>query len=153
MAHVVYVDLSAKVEHWQTDSAVAVTDGFAATYLIPGPVKQQARHLLLELYGRKSIIYRALALFVYVGVRQHRGRIRQIVIDQDYTGSEVEGTIKNLLLNLVRADRPEVSSGFIQMPHIKGSRADRLARQVFAREVAPTQIVTWREIESLIRRK
>ena len=37
------------------------------------------------------------------------------IYQQDYTGPEVEGTIKNLLLNLVRADRPEVSSGFIQI--------------------------------------
>ncbi len=153
MAHIVYVDLSAKVEHWQTDSVVAVADGFAATYLIPAQVKQQARRLLLDLHGRKSVTYRALALFVYVGVRQHLGQIRQIVVDQDYTGAEVEGTIKNLLLNLVRADRPEVSSGFVQIANIKGSRADRLARRVFAREATPTQIVTWNEMESILRRK
>lgn len=153
MAHVVYVDLSAKVEHWQTDSAVAVADGFAVTYLIPAPVKQQARRLLLDLHGRKSVVYRALALFVYVGVRQNLGRIRQLVIDQDYTGPEVEGTIKNLLLHLVRVDRPEVSSGFVQMANVKGARADRLARQVFAREVLPTRVVAWSEVESIIRRK
>ena len=86
MAHVVYVDLSAKVEHWQTDSAVAVADGFSVTYL-------------------------------------------------------------------VRVDRPEVSSGFVQMANVKGTRADRLARQVFAREVLPTRVVTWSEVESIIRRK
>jgi hypothetical protein len=108
---------------------------------------------LLDLHGRKSVIYRALALFVYVGVRQDLGRIRQLVIDQDYTGPEVEGTIKNLLLHLVRVDRPEVSSGFVQMANVKGTRADRLARQVFAREVPPTQVVTWSEVESIIRRK
>ena len=113
MSQIVYVDLSAKVEHWNTDSAIAIADGFSTSYLVPARVKQAVRRRLTELYGTKSLTYRALALFIYLAVHEHLLIIHQIVIDRDYTGDRAQGTIKNILLNMLRRDKSDLTHGVI----------------------------------------
>lgn len=153
MSQIVYVDLSAKVEHWNTDSAIAIADGFSASYLVPAKVKQAVRVRIIELHGTKSVIYRALSLFVYMAVRDHLNNIRHIVIDRDYTGERAEGTIKSILLHLLRRDRPEITAGMIEFANVKGTQADLLARRVFERRVQPLRVFTWKEMEATINRK
>ena len=77
MTQIVYIDLSAKVEHWNSDSAIAVADGFSASYLVPAKVKQMVRRWVVERYGTKSVKYRVLALFVYLAVRDFMDSIQQ----------------------------------------------------------------------------
>jgi hypothetical protein len=148
--HVAYVDLSAKAEHWATDSAVAVSNGIRGVYLVPAKVKQNAKRLLTELYGSKSITYRVFALLVYLALREHLPVTRQLIIDKDYTGANVEGTIRNLLLHYLQRDGYAVEAGFFRFAHIKDSRADLLARQVFMREARPTREISWAEVEAVI---
>lgn len=150
---VVYVDMSAKVEDWNADSAVAVSNGISHAYLIPAKVKQNARRLVTELYSNKSVTYRLFALFIYIAVKDNLRNVRQIVIDKDYSGEAVEVTIKNLLLNLLRRNKPDTDSGFIRFANVKDSRADILAREAFQRKVTSVKVVTWSEIETIILRK
>jgi hypothetical protein len=83
-------------------------------------------------------------------VRERLTEIDQIVIDQDYTGQQPEATIKNLLLPLLRRHRSDITAGYIQFRQVKGSRADRVAKQVFDGERKPERIVAWLEIEKLL---
>lgn len=151
MAYVVYVDLSAKAEQLSMGSAVAVSNGKSWVYLIPSQAKQQARQWLAEQHGTRNMQYRLLALFVYVAVRERLPEIRQIVIDRDYTGGQVESTIKSLLLRLIRRDKPDVTGGFIQFENVKGSRADRLARAVFEGKAEPQRVIGFSELERVLR--
>ena len=147
MAYVVYVDLSAKAEQLSMGSAVAVSNGKSWVYLIPSQAKQQVQQWLAEQHGTRNMQYRLLALFVYVAVRERLPEIRQIVIDRDYTGGQVESTIKSLLLRLIRRDKPDVTGGFVQFENVKGSRADRLAREVFQGKAEPQRVISLSELE------
>ncbi len=147
---IVYVDLSAKVEHWTKASAIAVSNGGSRVYLITGKVKQRLRRLLAGRHGRQSLQYRVLALFVYLAVRDQLPRIRQIVIDRDYSGAEAEATIKNLLLPLLQRDRPTVTAGFIRFENVKDKPADILAREVFENRRAADRVVSFQELMAIL---
>jgi len=88
-----------------------------------------------------------LAVLVYLAIRDDLPNIQQIVIDQDYSGRQVEATIKNLLLHLLRRDKPNVKAGFVRFENVKGSRADRLARQVYKGKTKPDRVIRWGEVE------
>jgi len=144
--------MSAKAEHWHADSAVAISNGIGKCYMVPAKVKQAARRLLGEQYGGKSVTYRVFALLIYVALRENLRGVRQIIIDQDYTGEAVEVTVRNLLLNLLRHERPEISAGFIVFTTVKNSRTDILAREVFQRKLLPDAVVTWPTVEAILYR-
>jgi hypothetical protein len=142
--------MSAKAEQLLLDSAVAVADGITWVYLVSAATKTSLQKWLVERHGRKSVKYRLLAILIYMAVRERLTEISQIVIDQDYSGQQPEATIKNLLLPLLRRHRSDVTAGFVQFRQVKGSRADRLAKQVFDGERKPERIVAWLEIEKLL---
>ena len=137
MAHVLYVDLSAKVEQWTKDSAVAVSNDHCKVYLVPSKVKQKARALIKNVHGGKSDQYRLFAVLIYLIVKADLQHLDYIVIDKDYAGDRAEATIKNLLLTLMRRDKPEVTANQIQFDKVRGSKADRLAKQVYDRKTKP----------------
>ena len=91
-----------------------------------------------------------LAVLIYLAVREDLPNIRQIVIDQDYSGRQVEAMIKNLLLNLLRRDKPRVKAGFVRFENVKGSQADRLARSVYRGKAKPQRVIQWAEVEEVI---
>lgn len=150
MAYVAYVDLSAKVEQWSWNSAIAISNGRSQVYLIQGRVKQEVRHLLIRLYGEKSIEYRMFALLVSLIVQDELASISQLVIDRDYTGNAAETTIKNLLLPLLRINRSSVTAGFIRFENVRGSKADKLARKVYTGEVKADKKISYIEVEAFV---
>lgn len=138
MAITVYVDLSAKVEQWMRDSAVAMAnDELCRVILVSSSIKRRIRDLIRKLYGHKSEQYRLLALLIYLAVRDSLNAIEYIVIDKDYEGSQVEATITNLLLPLILRDKPDAKASMIRFENIKGSRADKVAKQVYDGKVKP----------------
>lgn len=151
MAHVLYVDLSAKIEHWTRDSAIAVSNGHSRVYLVTGKTKRKARSLIKSLYGAKVDRYRLLAVLVYLVVRADLEELTYIVIDQDYGGAQIEGTIKNFLLPLLRLDNPSAMANMIRFAEVKGSRADKLAKQTYDGKIVPDRIVKYAELEALLR--
>jgi len=153
MAHVLYVDLSAKAEHWTKASAVAAANDHCRVYIVSGKVKQRARRLIRELHGSKSEQYRLLAALVYLVVRDDLHRLTHIVIDKDYAGHQAEATIKNLLLTLLRRDKPDATAGLVRFAEVRGSRADRLAKLVYDGEAVPDRVVSFSELEGLLRGK
>ncbi len=148
--HIVYIDLSAKAEQLLLDSAIAVADGISWVYLVSSATKIKLQQWLTTRHGRKSVKYRVLAILIYIALKDRLANVDQIVIDQDYTGQQPEATIKNLLLPLIRRDHPNISAGFIRFEQIKGSRADRLAKQVFDRDREPDRVIPWLEIEKVL---
>ena len=152
MPSVVYVDMSAKVEQWSKNSAVAASNGFSHVCLVPSRVKQKAKGILKERYGDRSIQYRLFAILVYLAIQPNLKHTRQIVIDKDYQGAQVEATIKNLLLDLLYRDDPTITAGFIRFEQAKNSNADRLAKMVFDEKRIPDHVLTFAEIERVIRR-
>jgi hypothetical protein len=147
---IVYVDLSAKVERWEQDSIVASCNDFTRVLLISGRAKQQLRRWLINQYDRRTTHYRAFAAFVYLAVRDDLDHIEQLVIDQDYTGAKVEGTIKNFLLPLLRRHKPSITAGFIRFRNVAGSRADLFAREAFQKKRKPDRVVQIEELLTIL---
>jgi hypothetical protein len=75
-----------------------------------------------------------------------------IVIDKDYAGEKAEGTIKNLLLELIRRDKPDATAGMIQFANVRGSRADRSAKQVYDGKSRPDHTLKFREMARFLRK-
>lgn len=146
MGHTVYVDLSAKVEHWTLASAVAVCNGGQWVCYVSGKAKQRARRALKERHGSRHLQYRVLALLIYVAIRERLAEIEQVVIDRDYAGEQAEATIKNLLLALVRRERPETPAAFVRFENVKGSAADLLAKQVFDGKAPAGRVLSFAEL-------
>jgi len=149
---IVYVDLSAKVEQWERDSAVAACNDITRILLIPGRVKQQVRQMLIRQHTRSSVHYRAFAVFIYLAIRDDLANIEQLVIDRDYSGANVEGVIKSLLLDLLHKDKPNLPNGFIRFENIAGQRADVFARECFQRKREADRMVRFEELEAILRK-
>lgn len=149
---VAYVDLSAKLEQWTKDSAVAVSNGETLVLWVSKELKQRSRQVLVKRYGRATVRYRLLAILVYLAVRDHVGNIEEVVIDRDYEGAKAEATIKNVLLNLLRQNGHDAGSGFVRFANVKNSRADRSARRTYVGKEKPTKEISWEEIEQQIKK-
>lgn len=143
---IVYVDVSAKVEQWNRDSAVVASNDSLRILLVPGRVKQSLRAHLLRSNKRKTAHFRIFALLIFLSVKDDLDSTSQIVVDQDYSGHSAEGQIKNLLLALIRTIRPGTTGGFIRFANVKGHPADVFARQVFIRKRQPDRVVTYEEL-------
>jgi hypothetical protein len=149
---VAYVDLSAKLEQWTKDSAVAVSNGETLVIWVSKELKQRSRQLLAERHGRATVRYRLLALLVYLAVRDHLSNIEEIVIDRDYEGAKAEATIKNVLLNLLRQNGYQAGANFVRFANVKNSRADQSARRTYIGKERPTKEISWEEIEQQIKK-
>jgi hypothetical protein len=148
--HIVYVDLSAKAEQLLLGSAIAVANDITWVCFMPTHVKARLHKWLVDKHGRKNVTYRLLAVLIYIAVQGRLAEISQIVIDQDYTGKQPEATIKNLLLPLLRRQRAEITAGFVQFRQVKGSRADRLAKQVFDKRRRADRLISWSQVERVL---
>lgn len=148
--HVVSVDISAKVEHWALNSAIAVANNEQWVCYVPGKVKRKLRSALKERYGARNLQYRVFALLVYAAIRDHLHVIERVIIDQDYEGGQVEATIKNLLLHLVRRDYPQATAEFVRFANIKGSETDLLAKRAYDARTNKWPVLTYAAIEELL---
>jgi hypothetical protein len=147
---IVYVDLSAKVEQWNKDSAIALCNDVQRVCLVTSKVKRQLRQQLMQRHGKKSLTFRMLAVLIYFLLRGEMHHVHQVVIDRDYSGSQAEATIKALLLDLLYRDRPDLNSGFIRFENVAGNNADLFARETFQGKRKPDQVVTLKELLRLL---
>jgi hypothetical protein len=104
----------------------------------------------LQRHGKKSLTFRVLAVLIYFLLREEMHHVRQVVIDQDYSGSQAQATIKTLLLELLYRDHPDLKSGFIRFENVAGHNADLFARETFQGKRAPDQVVTFKELVRLL---
>jgi hypothetical protein len=157
MAHTIYVDLSAKVEQWSKDTAVAFSnDGIMAVRLVSSKTKRLMREHLQEQYPNHAAsfyVYLINALVITVLIAPYIHHIDHIVIDQDYPGSRSKGMIELWMMNLIRRLRPQVRGGLVDFRNIKGSRADRLAREMYQRKRGVHGGITLDEMMTLLPNK
>ena len=151
MAHVLYVDLSAKAEQWTKASAIAAANGHSRVILVSSRTKQRGRLVIRKLYGSKQEQYRLLAALVYLVLKPDLPNVNYIVIDKDYAGQFVESQIKDFLLQFIRRDKPDAAAGMIHFQPVKGKIADILAKRVFDDDLPPNRVVSAKELEELIR--
>ena len=154
MPYIVEVDLSAKVEQWSKNTAVAFSDGIQGSVLISRRVKQAARDWLkIRHPGRRNAyyVYNLLAAFIYLLIKPYLEQIEQVVIDKDYPGEESEGLIKVFLLNLLHRDDPSLRGRFIGFREVKGEAADMLARRVYLGDKKADRKIAIKDIQQLFK--
>jgi hypothetical protein len=147
-----YVDLSAKLEQWTKDSIVVLSNGSFTALRITKESKQQARQVLVERYGRRTVRYRLLAILIYLLIQDHLEQIDTLYIDRDYEGAEAEATIKNLLLHLLRRNGYERQASFVHFANVRGSVADTMARRIYLGKESPPTKLTWEAIHTQIQK-
>lgn len=136
MPHTVEVDLSAKVEQWSKDTAVAFSDGIRGSIFIRHKTKKAARDWLKTRYPDRSQSFYKYLLFsalIYLLIKPYLEQIERIVVDLDYSGRKSKEMITNFLLNFFQSDDPSLRGSFIEFKEVKGSKADLLARELFER--------------------
>jgi len=152
MPHIVEVDLSAKVEQWSKNTAVAFSDGIQGSILIDRRVKRRAREWLRDRYpDRSKGYYRYLlfAAFVYLATQPYLQQIRHMTIDQDYPGPQNEKLIKDFLLNFLHRDNPSLHGDFISFREVKGSQADILARNIYRGSKEAERRISFKDIQAI----
>ncbi len=147
-----YVDLSAKLEQWTKDSIVVLSNGSFTALRITKESKQQARQVLVERYGRRTVRYRLLAILIYRVIQDHLEQIDTMYIDRDYEGLEAEATIKNLLLHLLRRNGHERQASFVHFANVRGSVADTMAHRIYLGKEAPPTKLTWEALHTQIQK-
>jgi hypothetical protein len=134
MARTVYIDISAKLENWTADSVIAMTNGGEIALVVSAKVKQEARGWLRGRFSRRKGAYHAyilLAILIAIITAPELDNIEVIVIDKDYTGESAQGKVKNEVVPLLKRRQPTFSGKRILFQQVKGTRADRLAREVY----------------------
>ena len=123
MPYVVEVDLSAKVEQWSKNTAVAFSNGIQGSILIESSIKRATRDWLRIRYpGRRNAyyVYNLLVAFIYLLIKPYLQQIEHVVIDKDYPGEKNEGVIKDFLLSLLHREDPSLRGGFISFLEVGG---------------------------------
>ena len=154
MPYVVEVDLSAKVEQWSKNTAVAFSDGIQGSILVESSIKRAARGWLRTWHPNRSKAfyrYNLLAAFVYLLIKPHLQQIEHVVIDKDYPGEKNEGLIKDFLLNLLHWEGPSLRGEFISFREVRGSAADILARRVYLGDKGADRKITVKDIQQLFK--
>ena len=146
---VVSIDISAKLEQWERGSAVAASNDFSRTLWISPEVKQRAK---LMISGHEPPQYALMSVLAFMAVQPDLHRVHRIVLDQDYSGTTATRAIIRRLVELIRLDCPHFKAAHIRIAQIAGSRADRLARQVYVGERKADTVVTWCELEGILRK-
>ncbi len=154
MSETVFVDLSAKVEQWNKNTAVAFSNGIKGSILISKKVKKAARNWLKTEYPNHSTTfycYNLLTVWIYLLLKPNLERIGHIVIDKDYPGQESEKLIKDFLLNFLHRDKPTLRGSFISFQEVRGSCADILARDIYQNKKEANRKITLEDIRQLWR--
>lgn len=134
MSETVFVDLSAKVEQWNKNTAVAFSNGIKGAILIDKKTKKAARDWLKIKYPNRGMTfyrYNLLTALIYLLLKPNLGKIGRIVIDKDYPGRESENQIKSRLLQFLHRGDLCPKRVLVSFQEVKGSKADLLARDIF----------------------
>lgn len=143
----VYVDISAKIEAWDKPSVIAVANDHTRTLLIPIEVKAAAAQMLL---GALPAQLTLMAVFTYLAVRPDVYQVSSITLDRDYSGQVAERLIVRQLTELIRRERPRFKASAIKIAQVEGSRADRLAREVYRGLRRPDGAISLADIEAVL---
>jgi hypothetical protein len=127
----VCVDISAKLESWSKPSVVAVANGHTRALLVQPEVKRHAARLLKNTLPAEPVQFTLMAVLTYIAVLPDLDKLNRITLDRDYSGAVAERRILRRLLELIRRERPKFKGAALRMETVAGSRADRLAREVY----------------------
>jgi hypothetical protein len=154
MPYVVEVDLSAKVEQWSKNTAVAFSDGIQGSILVESNIKRAARDWLRTWHPNRSKAfyrYNLFAAFVYILINPYLQQIEHVVIDKDYPGEKNERLIKVFLLNFLHREDPSLGGEFISFRELRGSAADTLARRVYLGDKEADRKIAFKDIQLLFK--
>ena len=140
----VYVDISAKIEAWDKPSIVAVANDHERAVLIPIEVKAAAVQMLPSVLQPQITL---MAVFTYLAVRPEIYQISSITLDRDYSGQMAERVIVRQLAELIKRERPRFKASAIKIAQVEGSRADRLAREVYRGLKPPDGVISLADIK------
>ena len=143
----VYVDISAKIEAWDKPSVIAVANDHNRAMLIPIEVKAAAAQMLPRLVQPQLTL---MAVFTYLAVRPEIYQVSSITLDRDYSGQVAERLIVRKLVELIRRERPRFKASAIRIAEVEGSRADRLAREVYRGLRRPDGAISLADIEAVL---
>lgn len=116
--------------------------------MVTAETKRAAARLLAG--GSEPPQYALMAVFAYLAVRPDIERLSSITLDLDYSGQVATRIIVRQLLELLRRQRPKLKASAVRMKNIEGSRADRLAREVYRGLRRPDGEIALAEIEALL---
>jgi hypothetical protein len=155
MASTVFIDISAKLENWTADSVVAMTNGGEIALVVLTGVKQQTRAWLRSRFPERKGSYHAYVLFaILIYIITASEHIEAVVIDRDYSGVGTEGKIKNELVPLLKRRQPAFTGKNILFQSVKGTKADRLAREIYRQKSRKDQRhVTFAEIRAVFEKE
>jgi len=110
-------------------------------------VKVAAARLLGDAMPAQFALF---ALLAYLAVRPELDRVSSITLDQDYSGAVAERLIVRRLVELLRRERPKLKVSAVRIAEVRGTRADRLAREVYKGLRLPDGVISLADIEAAL---
>lgn len=145
--YAVCVDISAKIEAWDKPSVIAVANDHNRAMLIPIEVKAAAAQMLPGVLQPQITL---MAVFTYLAIRPEIYQVSSITLDRDYSGQVAERLIVRQLVEMIRRERPRFKASAIRIAQVEGSRADRLAREVYRGLRRPDGAISLADIEAVL---
>jgi len=141
----VEIDQGGKIGDTKVPTVLAFSNGETHAILIPATTKRGCVLILRErkINGTKMYV-QLFSVGLYLLVKNHTKRLKQIVVDIEYPGHEAK--IKEQLINLLRRAGISINPDVIQFGHIgKSSKAHKKAIAVFNGQ-KPNKIIPLNDI-------
>ena len=146
----VEIDQSGKIENTNKVTVIAFANEVSYAILIPAKVKRQLQEVFRRQGKPRLFIYRTFATGVFLLIRDYLPKIKNIVIDTEYTGHEKQ--IKDILLELIRKDHlPEPSIYFQRIGN--KPKVHYTAYDVFSKKKKADRVIGFEEIVALATKK
>jgi len=146
----VEIDQSGKIENTNRATVIAFANEISYAILIPAKVKRQLQEVFRRQGKPRLFVYKTFAAGLFLLINGHLAKIKDIVIDTEYTGHEKQ--IKDILLELIRRDRlPEPN---IYFQRIGGKpKVHYVAHDVFSKKKNADKVIGFEEIVVLVTKK
>ena len=137
------IDQSGKIENTSKVTVVAFANEVSHAILIPAKVKRQLQEVFRRQGKPRLFVYRTFAAGVFLLIKDYLPKIKDIVIDTEYTGHEKQ--IKDVILELIRKEHlPEPNIYFQRIGN--KPKVHYAAYDVFSKKKKADKVISFEDI-------
>ena len=146
----VEIDQSGKIEETRKNTVIAFANGISYAVLIPAKVKRQLQEVFRRQGKPRLFVYRTFAAGIFLLIKNHLPKIKDLVIDTEYIGHEKQ--IKEMVLEMIR--RRGLAEPNIYFQRIGNKpKVHYAAYEVFSKKKKADFVVSFEEIVVLATKK
>jgi len=140
------IDQSGKIEYTNKPTVVAYSNGIVKSILIRSQDKKKIEKLFRLIGSPDMFIYKTFALLIFLLIKNDLEKIRQVVIDVEYTGKD--NLIKTFIKRLAIKSGKDFDVSKIHFVRVgKKSRSHIRAIGVYRGQLKPDLVVKFEDLK------